>query len=266
MTTNSTPFSAIEADDPESWQDLQRQAARILRECGVDAEVEKDIETARGSVSVDVWAYDGGGTPPQTYLLECKHWRRAVPKSVVHAFRAIVGDSGANWGAIVSTSPFQRGAHDAATYSNVRLLTWIGYQSMFLERWLSTYFAQRLLETDPLIEYTEPINSRIFKKADSLSQAHQEEFHRLRRRHLPLAGICLGYQAPKLLAGRSSHASCQLKAPSLPLRETIGSHTTDAPLPEAILAARSYRLLLTSLLEAAAAAITDFDDVFGERA
>jgi hypothetical protein len=59
-------------------------------------------------------------TPSQVYAIECKNWRKKVPRSVVHGFRTVVGDSGANWGAIVSLHGFQSGAYEAARYSNVR--------------------------------------------------------------------------------------------------------------------------------------------------
>src|SRR5262245_55883421 len=130
----------IEERPPSSWRELQENVATILREAGVTAEVEKTISTARGKVSIDVWAHDSGATPTQTYLMEGKRWRLRVPKSEVHAFRAVVGDSGANWGAIVSTTGFQRGAFDAARYSNVRLLSWEQFQELFAARWYARHF------------------------------------------------------------------------------------------------------------------------------
>ena len=108
----------IEYRPPVTWKELQKLVAQILRESGVETAVERTIETARGEVEIDVWAHDDSAAPPQTYLIECKHWRKAVPKTIVHAFRTVVGDSGANWGAIVSSAGYQRGAVEAARYSN----------------------------------------------------------------------------------------------------------------------------------------------------
>jgi len=160
-------------DMPASWRDLQGYVARILSECGVATAIEKVVKTARGKVEIDVWAHDSSSTPPQTYLVECKRWRDAVPQTVVHAFRTVVGDSGANWGAIVSSNGFQSGAYEAARYSNVRLLSWLEFQNLFAESWFEHYFCRLVGEKcDPLVEYTEPINSRIFKKADILSESH----------------------------------------------------------------------------------------------
>ena len=82
----------IDTNEPASWRDLQNAVARILREAGVATTVEKVIPTARGNVSIDVWAHDSAATPAQTYLVECKKWRARVPQTVVHAFRTVVGD------------------------------------------------------------------------------------------------------------------------------------------------------------------------------
>ncbi len=159
---------------PDTWIELQIRVARILSECNVDTAVEKLVELARGQAEIDVWAHDPSSTPAQTYLIECKRWKEAVPQAVVHAFRTVVGDSGANWGAIISSNGFQRGAYQAAEYSNVRLLTWNEFQELFATSWFTRYFCSVIRkEFDPLVEYTEPINSRIFRKADLLPEAER---------------------------------------------------------------------------------------------
>lgn len=123
MTT--TP--EIEAAPPATWQELEPAVARILQECGYDVEVGRNVPLARGDVNVDVWA-DDGASPPNVLIVECKQWARPVTKNVVHAFRAVTGDSGANTGLLVSSAGFQDGAVQAAAYSNVRLLTWAQFQ------------------------------------------------------------------------------------------------------------------------------------------
>jgi hypothetical protein len=249
---------------------LQKRVAQILSEAGVNATVEKRIQTARGRAVIDVWAHDAAATPPQTYLIECKKWRARVPQTVVHAFRTVVGDAGANWGAIVCANGFQAGAVKAAEYSNVRLLTWDEFQALFAERWFSRHFTKKVGEvTDPLIEYTEPINSRIFKKADLLSESAQEEFIRLRETHQQLGTFCM------TMGPYSTHAFALVLKPDapsvmppLPLRETLADHfkAKDHSLPSSILDATFYRALLKAITKEATAAIAQFDKVFGERA
>jgi restriction system protein len=177
----------IEDGAPARWQDLASSVARILSECGYDVEVQKQVELARGSVNVDVWA-DDHSRPPNVLAVECKHWATPATQTVVHAFRTVVGDSGANTGLLVSSAGFQAGAVDAAAYSNVRLLTWAEFQELFAERWFRSFMAPTLAEAvDPLHEYTEPINSRIFGKADALPEAERKQFKILRERYFPLA-------------------------------------------------------------------------------
>lgn len=245
------------------------RVAAILTECGVDAAVEKRIELARGFVDIDVWAHDPSSTPPQTYVIECKRWSKAVPKAVVHAFRCVVADSGANWGAIVSSDGFQRGAYEAARYSNVRLLTWHEFQSLFANAWFARCFCREIHEKcDALIEYAEPINSRIFRKAELLSKPQHDEFKRLRDVHFELASFCMLISGTALGSFQAGLIGGLSGMPRLPLRATLqnpGSEVTST-LPDRVLDATSYRGLLTAVLEHAEIAIQSFDHVFGERA
>src|SRR5688572_11853633 len=110
--------------EPDNWRALQNQTATILRECGFHVEIEKTISTARGPVQIDVLAEDRAQPTNVVYVCECKLWRRRVPKTVVHSFSSVVANSGANVGLIISSSAFQSGAREAATFTNVRLLSW----------------------------------------------------------------------------------------------------------------------------------------------
>lgn len=260
----------IEGDEPGSWRELQERVARILRETGVDTVVEKVVQTARGEVSIDVWAHDPVGVPPQTYLIECKRWRARLPQTVVHAFRTVVGDSGASWGAIISASGFQKGARMAAYYSNVRLLTWAEFQSLFAERWFSRHFTTVVTNASgPLIDYTEPVNTRVFRKADLLTEDRRQEFHRLRQVHGPLGTLCLAFGASTMVALQMfMDVKAPIRMPDLPLRSTLQSlfQAKGLLVADAILDATSYRTLLDSIVKEAIAAIAEFDAVFGERA
>jgi restriction system protein len=249
----------IEANVPDRWEDLERQAARILEECGYEVSVQHTVPLARGSVKVDVYAIEHT-SPPNVLVLECKNWRMAAPKTVVHAFRTVVTDSGANIGFVISGAGFQEGAIEAARYTNIRLVTWEEFQTVFVERWYQQYMAPRLREeADPLIEYTEPINSRIFRKADELPKDRRERFKTLREKHFVL-GMGL---IPLFLASLGKTEGPVI--PELPLRATTLSDFEDA-LPAGVLDAPALRLLLTALTDSYRAAIAEFDDVFGERA
>src|SRR5260221_2436024 len=190
---SSSQTALIEDGQPGTWQELQTAVARILAECGYDVAVQKHVQLARGESNIDVWA-DDHSSPANVIVIECKNWRTPATKAVVHAFRTVVGDSGTNTGLIVSREGFQDGDIEAAAYSNVRLLDWPQFQSVFCLRWFTRHMAPTVAElTDPLHEYTEPINSRIFRKADALPVDSQARFKTLRNRFLPLAVTTMAF-------------------------------------------------------------------------
>lgn len=248
---------------PRGWRELQERVGVILQECGLKVEIEKNLETVRGTVNVDVYAEDSAARPAAVYLCECKHWRSAVPKTVVHAFRTVVSDQGANWGLIISSEGFQRGAYEAAASSNVRLLNWESFQELFIERWIDHYMLPRIREeADPLVEYTEPINSRIFRKADALPPESQKRFVELRREYSVLAFFALHlYVFPPTMRDR---------LPQLPLKNALdgGGVNTVArdQLPDDLLRAESLREFAGILCKHARAGVDAFDRLFGGRA
>jgi hypothetical protein len=56
-------------------------------------------------------------------------------------------------------------------------------------------------EADPLVEYTEPINSRIFRKADRLNKEKQHLFEELRQKYMSLGFLVLHFIVPKFTGG-----------------------------------------------------------------
>jgi hypothetical protein len=260
----------IEAHSPSSWQDLETGVARILTECGYEAEVQKNVDLARGDATIDVWA-DDHSSPQNIIAVECKHWARPATKSVVHAFRSVVGDSGANTGFIVSSAGFQKGAIEAAAYSNVRLLDWNDFQAIFAVRWFKSYMSPTLAEqTDSLHEYTEPYNSQIVRSSDSLSEKNREQFGVLRDRYWPLAVCNFAFhpvfQGSVLVGGT-------LRPPALPLRFTdfkpfrtdeTGLTSADMMrMPDDVLDAPALRPLMDALVKHSRYATAEFDAIFG---
>lgn len=249
----------IESGLPQTWQELEESTARILRECGHDVELHKTVQLARGTVEVDVWA-DDHSLPPKIIVVECKHWKDSVPKAVVHGFRTVVGDSGANLGLIVSAAGFESGAVEAAAYSNVRLLTSEQFQDMFTERWYKRFMLPTLAgETDPLNEYTEYLNSRILRKLDRLTPERQKDHLALRRRHLALASLAFKISA-------QLYDLEDARVPSLPLRRSDTASRLRESIPDDVLDAAALRPLMNALIEHSRVAIAEFDEVFGERA
>lgn len=226
--------------------------------------IQKHVELARGDVNVDVWA-DDHAEPPNVIAVECKHWNRHVSKEVVHGFRTVVGDSGANTGLLVSSAGFQKGAEEAASYSNVCLMTWDEFQQVFALRWFRSFMSPTIAEeTGALHEYTEPINSRVSRKADALPGERHAAYLALRDRYFPLMAINSALH-PFVIDNKSSPIKAEL--PTLPLREAFHGRQDHvaASLPDDVLDA-ALRPFMETLIRHSQNATDEFDAVFGERA
>jgi hypothetical protein len=257
----------IEEQPGRDWRDLQHRVQAILNECGLVAESSKSLRTARGTTEIDVYATDSSTTPPAIYFCECKRWQVHVPQGEVQAFRTVMSDAGANFGLFISAAGFQSGAFDVVQHTNIQLLDWAEFQALFVNRWYRTYMVPTMrLEEDPLIEYTEPINSRIFRRADGLSPERVARFKALRKRHsLPAMSLMMvwshaipGPYVASLVGDTSA------PPPALPFRPSVDTDTLQLPGP--ILDATALRPLMQAVTDYYRQATAEFDEVFGGRA
>jgi hypothetical protein len=148
----------IEEQPPADWVGLQDQVSLILNECGLESKTTVTVALARGRAEIDVYAEDKQQTPSTLVFCECKNWKSAIPQNVVHGFRTVVSDGGANIGYLICTSSFQSGAKEAATNSNVRPVTWEEFQAVYADRWFERHFFPTFhKESDRLAGYAEPM-------------------------------------------------------------------------------------------------------------
>ncbi|MCC8959487.1 restriction endonuclease [Bradyrhizobium sp. Pear77] len=109
----------------KDWRDLQDKVAMLFREMGYDAVTPLTVKLAgRGSKEVDVYIHDPRASVNQVMLVECKYWESPVPQDTVHSFHTIMSGAGANTGFIISKVGFQSGAYEAASSTNIHLLSW----------------------------------------------------------------------------------------------------------------------------------------------
>jgi Restriction endonuclease len=87
----------------------------------MDAEADTEIEGARGKHVVDVQVGFTAFGVEHLWVIECKLWRRRVPKERVLVLQEVVDDVGADRGFLLSESGFQSGAVTAARLSNITL-------------------------------------------------------------------------------------------------------------------------------------------------
>jgi restriction system protein len=151
----------ISRKTPISWQELQLHTSRILSEAGFTTEIEKNVPSARGISNIDVYAEENLSGRKNIILIECKYWKSNVDKSVIHSFRSIIDDIGANSGIIVTMNGFQRGSFEASQFSNVELVTWSEFQDMFLIDWYQKYFKKQIDRNFTILQdFLDPLEPR----------------------------------------------------------------------------------------------------------
>jgi restriction system protein len=239
---------------PDTWQNLQTEAGRLLKECGFDVEVEKKIETARGTVEVDVYAVEVIKGRKYVTLCECKHWKSNVPQNTVHGFRTVMGDFGANQGYIVSMAGFQEGAYKATENTNVRLVTWVQLLDEFSASWMEHYFFPTITETlDPLLSYTEPFLPAWF---DKLSVDDQGAYLTLKEKYDEFGWMIMSFTTYHRMFRQDE------PYPELPIRRRLGNDSTIAKnVPKEILDETHHREFLEVAIEFGTSVIKQFQEL-----
>ncbi|NMZ24450.1 restriction endonuclease [Pseudomonas proteolytica] len=103
------------------WAEYQQKAADFFITLGLKTEIECKIHGVRGSHNIDVLASGTFGGVNFKWIVECKAWKRNIPKEKVMALSAIVQDVGADRGILLSEVGFQSGAILSARSSNITL-------------------------------------------------------------------------------------------------------------------------------------------------
>ncbi|WP_051383540.1 restriction endonuclease [Bradyrhizobium sp. WSM3983] len=234
---------------PPTWQDLQFEVARVLAECGFIVAVERVTPTVRGSVEIDVYAEELVRGRRYVVLCECKYWKSAVPRNVVHGFRTVVADTGAHKGYIISMNGFQAGSFMAADATNLELVTWEQFQESFESSWLINCFSPKLLaELNGLMTHSEPFLPLWFPE---LSDEDKGIFLALKKKHTELGWLL------QTLA-MHSHTRSNLPYPKLPLIASLGDKFDLKEVPDSIKNAMGYREVLESALEYGGKALAEF--------
>jgi hypothetical protein len=183
----------IENPLPCNWKELQAGVNQLLNEIGLDAEIEKKIETPRGTVEIDVYAVDQNSVDKIRYIIECKNWSSSIPQTVVHAFTTVMHETGGNIGYIISKNGLQAGAKEYTKNTNITGITYEEFQRKYFSVWYQKHFVTKVGDTvDALTQYVEPINSRRDREVSVLESEKQEEFERLYEKYLEF-GIAMAY-------------------------------------------------------------------------
>ena len=244
---------------PTSWQNLQEETGKVLRQCGFNVEIEKTVTTARGNVEIDVFAEEEVKGRKYTIVCECKYWKSRIPQNVIHGLRTVINDLGANIGYIITTSDFQSGAIDASSFTNIELLNWKNFQDRFFESWYDNYFVPTITEElDPIFTYSEPILPKWFPK---MSEKDKERFLKLKEKYDVFGWTMMSFSSYCRMLDRE-------KTPTLPLRERLNfTEHTCGKIPDDILDECHYNEFLEKAIsfgENAIAEFREFRDEYSE--
>jgi hypothetical protein len=238
--------------DPINWRDLQLKVSKIFSDSGFETGIEQKIETVRGHVNVDVLAARKIRATDEVHIAECKLWSKKVPKQVVHAFRTVVSDCGANVGYIVSKKGFQSGAYEAAEKSNVYLLTFEGFQLEFIGRWLDAVVDKVETIGYPLRRFTSPAETYFNKAIELLSNEDKAK-------HLALIGK---YYSIARITNRTFYKDPNGQLNLNNIEHFTEKYKVEFPKSASINCLMDY---FTNLIEITNQGVQEFDDFFGQQ-
>lgn len=245
----------LSKSNPTTWEDLQEMVANILRECKFSVEIEKKIHSARGAVSIDVYAEEQVFSRPYIVLCECKYWKARIPQSIVHGFRTIMSDIGANLGYIITSSYFQSGAFDASLNTNVRLKTWTEFLEEYEETWLQRYFFPTLTERlDPLFTYTEPLRLEPVW-FELLTASEKNKYNKLYEKYFDFGNYMFTFSKWARMI-ESDNSKIKLPLTDQLAKKNIKENTVN--IPREILEEYAYREFLKKVLHYGERAISEF--------
>jgi len=239
---------------PKDWKDLQNEVGEILIQCGFTVEVEKKVTTARGEAELDVYAEEIVKGRKYTIICECKFWNSKIPQSVIHGFRTILGDTGANKGYIISLKGFQSGSVKATNFTNLDLITWEEFQHEFCSSWIENYFIPTITEElDLLLGYTEPL---VQKWMCEVPDHEIEIIKSLREKYLAFSMIVMSCTSYVQIFSKKD------RFPSLPLSqdEKFTQEALEA-IPIEIKDAIGYREFLNECIKFGQQGINEFREV-----
>jgi hypothetical protein len=240
-------------EQPTDWRDLQNKCGKILEDIGFHSEVEKDIKTVREIVNVDVLATNKNINSNESIIVECKYWNSKIPKSIIHSFRSVVSDYGANSGFIISKAGFQSGSFEAVKNTNLYLMEFNEFQEHFKLRYLN-YITSKLQKTGyPLRRYSDWFKGTWDSEVKKLSEEKQKIHQQLTVKYdaISIASIIINYK--NVMTGE-----LELEY----LDDVIKMQSEKFPKNVKI---KSYSEYFDWLINFCEAGVYEFDELFGKK-
>lgn len=163
--------------EPQTWQQLQTYVGQMFEECGFETEVSKVVELVRGKKEIDVFAKDIDSEHQPIILVECKFWNFPIPQEIIHSFRTVIADYGANIGFIVSKVGFQSGSYEAVEKTNIKLVDLKGLEKVYYSKWLKNMSKKYLDLADKLFPYWDPSGGKMPTSREKFSWDNNRLVH-----------------------------------------------------------------------------------------
>lgn len=238
---------------PETWQDLQNKVGEILEKCGFQVEVEKSIKSVRGKVEIDVFAEENIKGRKYSIICECKHWKSNIPQNIIHGFRTVLNDLGANIGIIITTSDFQSGSIESANMTNIKLLNWKDFQNEFFESWYCKYFY-----TTMNVSHSVRQDYNMVEWYDDLSKEDKNKYYSIKNRLNELSQI-QGFFPLSILLEMENY---EYEFPILPLEnKLVNLNEYYGELPIDIFKAPDYESFLKIFTSLGKKAVKEFKEL-----
>ena len=247
----------IENPYPKNWRNLQKGVCKIFNEIGLRAEESKVVSTPRGCVELDVYAVDNNSVDKIIYVVECKNWTSAIPKSVVHSFTTVMHEVGANVGYIISQKGLQTGTKEYIKNTNISGITYEEFQRKYFPVWYQKCFVPQIGDTvDELVQYVEPFNSRTIRAVNELSKPDRQRYFDLVRKYRLFGMIMAFFEVPNF--------SSRFILPAPEEIEEIKKKIVEASGKEFEFTAIYFRDLLNEIRSKIREVTEKFHKVFGE--
>jgi len=250
---------------PSDWKELQVGVCRLFNEIGLTAVVERKLETPRGTVEVDVYAVDEASLDKIRYIVECKNWQGAIPKTVVHSFTTVMRETGANLGFIVSQKGLQSGAAAYTDNTNIVGLTYLELQQRYMPVWWERYFCPHLGDAaDVLMDYVEPFNITRSEKLNTMTDEDVDRWRDLVAEYGEFGATLSFFNMGRYQNLRENPNSMGSLLDVPASVEEFRSRLLRVICRHHEFKSETFRELLDELRNVLAAAVQEFLDLFGE--
>lgn len=156
-----------------SWKEYQNLTTDFFESLGMRSEADMQLTGARGVHDIDVLVKFVLFGVEIIWIVECKLWKRSIPKEKVLTLQQIAQDVGADRAFLLSESGFQAGAVRVANNSNVTLTSLGDLKLNSQDDWYVIYLKsiskQLHLLNEKLLKYYEVLKSGKSKHIDDLT-------------------------------------------------------------------------------------------------